>query len=180
VTVPGGGTAPSADHLWAKLLSLESRFSSQIAAGGVPLMARKPGLTARSSTTTTDDPDLQIPLLAGVAYLIGGWIWYDASHNPGDMKIRLYTGTDNNGNYSLLHNEGGATGFNNSGLAYNLGDFISPLSCNGVGVPVTAVFTGYAAPAANTALILQWAVNTASASNTTVHGNSWLTATPIP
>jgi hypothetical protein len=70
-TVPGGGTAPSLDNIWAKLLALEARVGTAQSAGWTsPLVAIKPANEGRTATTLAADNDLIINGLVAASYLV--------------------------------------------------------------------------------------------------------------
>jgi hypothetical protein len=139
----------------------------------VPLAAIKPtSQNVISSTTFVNDSDLVLPVAASASYIFDCWLDF-TSVSGADLKVTWAVPSGSSLLYQALHNEGGATGLNNSQLIYA---DTNTLFCAGNGATQVAAGLHGSLVTAGTPgnLQLRWAQNTSTASNTTIRLQSYL------
>lgn len=139
----------------------------------VPQGVVKPsGTPVTSSTTVISDPDLVLPVVASATYIFECYLGFTAT-SGGDLKWTWAVPAGASLLYEAVHNEGGATGLNNSTLTYSDANTILGA---GAGATVEAVAMRGNLVVAGTAgnLQLRWAQNTSNAGATTIRAQSHL------
>lgn len=131
--------------------------------------------TVNNSDVLQDDDELTLPVAANATYVVDCWVVYDSNTTP-DIKF-AFTGpasatmewTTN----ALGSSAAGGTGSTTTTRATIAGN----LPCGGVGAGtrVVATIRGLLMTAGTAgSLTLQWAQNTADATETKVRANSWM------
>lgn len=141
----------------------------------VPLSAtRTTDQSVTSSTTLVNDNTLFLPLAVNAVYMVEAWLTY-VSGTGADMKIDWSVPAGATFNYSMLHNEGGGTGFGNSDLLYQPGSTTFLIGSTG---SQRCFMVRGNITTAGTAGNLQYrfAQNTSSATSATMKALSWLAA----
>jgi hypothetical protein len=146
--------------------------------GMFPVPAVKAADTSRASTiTTTDDPDLTLPVLANSTYLFEAFIAYTSAAVTGDFKLNFNAPT-------------GATGYWN-GIGPSTASVADPDSVRVIATVPGATSRTYGVPLASNvfglnvrgsvitsttagSLTAQWAQATSDANATVVKAGSWL------
>ena len=147
-----------------------------------PVAASKTSATSRSSTTTvTDDPDLQLlNLQASATYQIDGWLSYHGGSGAGegDLQFGWRASAGAAGGWSGIY----AGNSGNFGWATRHGWGDSPVSAGTIGasnpqwVKIDGTLATGAAPAY---LVLQWAQNSSTSTATVMEAYSFLRAVRI-
>jgi hypothetical protein len=125
-----------------------------------------------SSTVLVNDTDLVLPVAANASYIFDCFLDF-TSVSGADLKVSWAVPSGASLLYQALHNEGGATGLNNSQLIYADSN---TLFCAGNGATQVAAGLNGSLITTGTAgnLQLRWAQNTSTASNTTIRVQSYL------
>ena len=140
----------------------------------VPLAAVKPtSQSVTSSTTLVNDSALVLAVAANATYEFTCQMFFIAANGPGDIKWTWSLPAGAALIYQNLHNEGGGTGVNNSGVANSDAD--TPFAAGG-GSPTEAVRMTVNLNTSSTAgnAQLRWAQNSSSGTATQVRANSQL------
>lgn len=126
-----------------------------------------------SSATLVNDTDLVLALAANATYILNCFLTIDGA-SGGDFKWTWSAPSGTAGLYQSVHNEGGATGLNNSALNYNL-TTTGFAACAGAGNYQNLNMYG-TVTAGSTAgnLQLRWAQQTSNATATHVAAYSHL------
>jgi|SRR5215469_7841692 len=145
----------------------------------VPIVVIKPSDTARNNTTTmTNDPDLVLPVAASSTYHINGLILYDGpTAGASDLKSTFTIPAGASGMYfALRQGLGGGFAGNQSN---NWTDTVTSNTI-AVGTIMNLSVKGILVVGGTAGnLTLQWAQNTANATNTHIKAQSFLTAQRI-
>lgn len=139
-----------------------------------PQNAVKGGATSiTSSTTLTDDPDLQFTVPGAGTYLFNGWLNYNGGAiGTSDLKLTIaYTGTTSFNVWGVHGISTAAT--NQLGAAGNAFGSSSAIGTSG-GAAFTAYVSGSAFVLTAGTLKLQWAQNTSNATATTLRQGCWM------
>jgi hypothetical protein len=140
----------------------------------VPIAVTKPtSQSVTSSTALVNDSALAVAVAANANYEFTCQLFFIAANGPGDIKWTWSVPAGSALIYQNLHNEGGGTGVNNSGVANSDAD--TPFAAGGGSPTEAARMTGNLNTSATTGNIqLRWAQNTSSATATQVRANSQL------
>lgn len=147
--------------------------ASDVNAWFVPLAVIKPsGQSVTSSTTLVNDNDLVLPVAASASYIFECFLSFTAT-SGGDLKWTWAVPAGASLLYQPVHNEGGATGLNNSTLTYSDANTIPAA---GAGATVESVTMKGNLTLSSTAgnLQLRWAQNASNAGATTIRAQSHL------
>lgn len=139
-----------------------------------PIAVVKPtSESVTSSTTLQNDDHLLAAVAANASYEFTCQLFFIAANGPGDIKWTWSLPASAALIYQNLHNEGGGTGVNNSGVANSDAD--TPFAAGG-GSPTEAVrMTGNLNTSSTAGNVqLRWAQNTSSGTATQVRANSQL------
>lgn len=135
--------------------------------------------TQRLSTTTlADDPDLQLTNLNNSSrYWVKAVIFYNGVNQPGDFKYTWRVSSGASGNYAVRQNGlGGMGNFQQVAGAWTDTNFAGA-SGTGASNLTACVFEGeYQTSGKPAYLVLQWAQNSSTGTNTTVRANSYIAA----
>jgi hypothetical protein len=150
-------------------------------------LTRKTADTVRNSagtgTTLTDDPHLVVPLLANTLYHIQGVLFYTSAANA-DIKIAWIYPAATSVDLACVGGAVGSTGATASGSWQTYDDASGTAYITGLGgidsQKAHILVSGLVEVGANAGnLTLQWAQQTAQATDTTLHNRSHLFATRV-
>jgi hypothetical protein len=146
----------------------------------VPIIVSKSVATSRNTTTTmTNDPDLQLPVASSAVYDINGCLFYTGNATSADFKFTFSLPSGAGGYYfPCRQNLSG----NFTGSFGNQWTDTATANTTGTGVANLMVvfikgFLSTAGTAGN--FTLQWAQNTSNGTGTTVKENSFISAQRI-
>ena len=145
----------------------------------VPLVAIKPSDTARTSTTSiTNDPDLQVTLAANAIYQITGSLEYKGGTNgSSDIQIQVNGPSGCTGFWGAVRLQ--ITSFPTTTAIVNpFGNNVNA-GTNGTGNPQPFFIHGSCTTTTAGTLAIAWAQNTSSGTATTLIGGSLLVAQRI-
>ena len=144
----------------------------------VPLAVFKPADTARTSTTTaTNDPDLQVSVAASATYAIRVVIQYKGGTNgSSDAQFQINAPASSSGFAVHIRHQIVSLTFTSDQVG--LGS-PSNWGTNGTGVIECGTIDALVTTTASGTLAVAWSQNTSSATATTVLANSYLIAQRI-
>jgi hypothetical protein len=135
--------------------------------------------TVNNSTTFVNITDLQVELSANRQYAIDASLFYDSA-TAADARVNVTVPSGATIRLAVPAINTGATFTNgNYEAAVNVGGFVS-IGGAGVNVPVHAMIRAVVTTLDTSGnLTVQWAQDTANASNTVLRSGSWLRITPL-
>lgn len=171
------------------------RLTANLLRSMQPQTARKTADTARSSTTTPAlDPHLQFTAVANAVYVWTGWIAYDTD-NAADIIIGFSTPSGTLGTWTgygsgttvISGTGGGGTQQNTvSTWGYTIRNEYTDITAGrtfgglGVGAPQSVLLSGTLRVGSTGGTWgLNWCQAVSTASNTTVHTDSWISCQRI-
>ena len=145
------------------------------------LAATKPGDTARTGTSMSDDPDLQlVNLCNSCKYRVTAVVFYTGGTgaSEGDLKYTWRTSGGASGTYASQQiGTGGAPNFQHVIGNWTDTNFAGTTGGAGGAANQAMVFEGmYLTSSRPAYLVFQWAQNTSTGTNTTVKANSYISA----
>lgn len=148
----------------------------------LPLICRATADTSRtSSTTLLDATGLSVSLEASTAYLIDGYIAYDAGET-GDLKVAFTIPSGATGHWSLFGIGTGTTGSIGDTTAVRVSALTSTCAVGGSAAfssQLVALPRGYVLTSSAGTMQMQFAQDTSSGTSTTIKSGSWLRFTKV-